>query len=126
MKNAPFVAVAIAAVAICAAPIACADSVPNMDNNAVLGQPCSTPTGRYVFGQDASGNVLICGKPGQPHTWVAAGTLVGVREIGASRCVEDIHSLGDATSTAYAQSPDGVALSCSYPTDTWEVRTNPS
>ena len=125
--KAPFVAVAIAAAAISAAPLASADPVPGMNNNAVLGQSCYTPTGRYIFGQDASGNVLVCGGPGQPHSWVAAGTLVGVRQIGGSGCVEDIHSLAPAgNSGAYAQSPDGVALICSYSTDTWEVRPSPS
>jgi hypothetical protein len=124
--KAPFAAAIVAAGAVSAIPLANADPVPRMNNDAVLGQPCSTPTGRYVFGQDASGTVLICGKPGQPHIWVAAGMLLGVRAIGASRCVEEIHSRGDAANTAYAQSPDGVALICAYPTDTWEVRPNPT
>jgi hypothetical protein len=123
--KAPFIGAAIAAAAIGAAPLASADQVPNMNNNAVLGQACATPTGRFVFGQDTSGTVLVCGAPGQPHVWVAAGNpLVGVRQIGDSGCVEEIHSL--ATSGAWAQSPDGVALICAYPTDTWEVRPNPS
>ena len=124
--KAPFIAAGITAAAISAAPVASADPVPRMNNNAVLGQPCSTPTGRYIFGQDASGTVFICGKPGQPHIWVAAGMLLGVRAIGASGCVEEIHSRGDAANTAYAQSPDGVALICAYPTDTWEIRPTPT
>jgi hypothetical protein len=125
----PFITGAIAAAAISAAPLASADPVPNMNTSAVLGQSCSTPTGRYVFGQDGGGNVFVCGAPGQPHVWVAvaAGTLLGVRQIGGRGCVEDIHSLvPGGNSGAFAQSPDGLALICAYPTDTWEVRPNPT
>jgi hypothetical protein len=120
-----FIAAAIATAAISAAALASADPVPNMNNNAVQGQSCSTPTGRFVFGKDASGTVFVCGGPGHPHVWVAAGNpLVGVRQIGGSGCVAEIHSLG--AGGAWAQSPDGVALICAYPTDTWEARPNPS
>ena len=124
--KAPFAAAAIAAAAISAAPLASADPVPNMDNNAVAGQSCNSPTGRYIFGQDASGSVLICGKSGQPHVWGAIGALVGVRQIGSPGCMEEFHKLGDPGGGVLAQSPDGVALMCIYPTDSWEVRPSPT
>jgi hypothetical protein len=96
--------------------------VPNMTNNAVLGQPCNTTTGRFIFGYDASGKVLACGGSGRPGIWVDPGTLIGVRQIG-SKCVAEIHTLApDNTGLFTAQSPDGVALFCAYPTDTWEPR----
>ena len=69
MIRARFVATAIAAAAIGAAPLASADPadqpVPNMSNDAVLGQPCYT-SARYIFGYDASGDVLACGGIGHP------------------------------------------------------------
>ena len=123
--KAPFVAAAIMAAAISAAPPASADEVPNMTNGAAEGQPCGTPTGKFVFGRDAGGAALICGGTERPNVWVAAGyPLVGVRQIGDKGCVEEIHSR--TASGAYAQSPNGDALMCAYPTDTWVIRPNPS
>jgi hypothetical protein len=85
-------------------------------------QPCNTVTGRFIFGYDASGKVLACGGSGRPGVWVDPGTLIGVRQIG-SKCVAEIHTLApDNTGLFTAQSPDGVALFCAYPTDTWEPR----
>jgi hypothetical protein len=115
-----------ATVAIGTASLAMADPasqpVPNMTDNAVLGQPCNTTTGRFIFGYDASGKVLACGGSGRPGIWVDPGTLIGVRQIG-SKCVAEIHTLApDNTGLFTAQSPDGVALFCAYPTDTWEPR----
>ncbi|MGB6209620.1 hypothetical protein [Mycobacterium sp.] len=117
---------AIAAAALGAADLASADPVsqpvPNMSHDAALGQSCATPTGRYIFGYDSAGKVLACGRPGQPHVWVDAGTLVGVRQIGGKQCVEEIHALApDGSGGFTAQSPDGVPLICAYPTDTWEI-----
>jgi len=127
MIQTPFVAAAMAAAAVVgAAGLASADPVsqpvPNMSHNAALGQPCSTPNGRYIYGYDAGGRVLACGRAGRPGVWVDAGTLVGVRQIGGKQCVEEIHALAPNGSGAFAaQSPDGVPLICSYPTDTWEI-----
>jgi hypothetical protein len=122
--KAPFIAAVIAAAAIGAVPLASADPatppVPNMNNKAVAGQDCNSPTGRFIFGQDASGNTFICGNSNQPHVWVPA-TVIGVRQIGAGHCVEETQS-----NPGMAQSPDGVALICVYPTDTWEVRPSPT
>jgi hypothetical protein len=125
MIRALFVAAGIAAATVGAAPLASAtptdQPVPNMSNDAVLGEACYH-TVRYIFGYDASGNVLSCGGPGKPGIWVDAGTLIGVREIG-SDCVGEIHDLApDGSGPFTAQSPEGVSLYCSYPTDTWEVR----
>ena len=124
MIRARFVATAIAAAAIGAAPLASADPadqpVPDMSNDAVLGQPCYT-SARYIFGYDASGDVLACGGIGHPGIWVEIGTLLGVRQIG-SPCVGEIHDNTGGSGVRTAQSPDGVPLTCSYPTDTWEVR----
>jgi|GraSoiStandDraft_5_1057265.scaffolds.fasta_scaffold125879_2 hypothetical protein len=123
--KAPFIAAAIIAAAISAAPPASADEVPNMTSGAAEGQPCGTPTGKFIFGRDAGGAALICGETGRPHVWVAAGyPLVGIRQIGGKGCVEEIHSR--TASGAYAQSPNGDALMCAYPTDTWVIRPNPS
>jgi hypothetical protein len=123
--KAPFIAAAITAAAISAAPHASADEVPNMTNGVAEGQPCGTPTGKFIFGRDAGGAALICGGTGQPNVWVAAGyPVVGVRQVGGKGCVEEIHSR--TASGAYAQSPDGDALICAYPTDTWVVRPKPS
>jgi hypothetical protein len=123
--KAPFIAAAITAAAISAAPLASADQVPNMTSGAAEGQSCSTPTGKFVFGRDAGGAALICGGPGQPNVWVAARyPVVGVRQIGGTGCVEEIHSR--TASGAFAQSPDGDALICAYPTDTWVIRPTPS
>ena len=123
--KAPFIAAAIMAAAIGAAPTAGADQVPNMTTGAAEGQPCGTPTGRFIFGRDAGGAALICGGAGRPNVWVAAGyPVVGVRQIGGKGGVEEIHSR--TASGAYAQSPDGDALICAYPTDTWVIRSAPS
>jgi hypothetical protein len=127
MNRAPLLAAAVA-VAVCWAPVATADPasqpVPNMANNAVLGQPCYSNTGRFIFGYDASGKVLACGGSGRPGVWVDPGVLVGVRQIG-SKCVAEIHTLApDNNGLFTAQSPEGVALFCAYPTDSWEPRPN--
>jgi hypothetical protein len=120
------IAAAIATVAIGAAPLAAADPtsqpVPNMKDTAELGKFCSSNTGRYIFGTDAGGRILVCGGPGHPGVWAETGTVVGVRQIG-SKCVAEIHKLApDNNGSFVAQSPDGVALTCSYPTDSWEPR----
>jgi hypothetical protein len=127
-----FVTAAIATAAISAAPLAGADPtsqpVPNMNNKAVAGQSCASPTGRYIFGQDASGNVFVCGAFGQPGVWVPA-TVIGVRTIGARGCVAETgneQSQNNVSKTVLAQSPEGVALICVYPTDSWEVRPSPT
>jgi hypothetical protein len=123
--KAPFIAVAIVAAAISAVPLASADQVPNMTNGASVGQSCGTPTGKFIFGRDAGGAALICGGPGKPNVWVAAEyPVVGVRQIGDKGCTAEIHSR--TASGAFAQSPDGDALICSYPTDTWVILPNPS
>jgi hypothetical protein len=121
MFRAQLVAAGIVAAALGVAPLASADPVPDMSNDAVLGDPCYN-TQRYIFGSDASGQVFACGGPGQPGRWVSVSTLLGVREIG-SPCVGEVLDVNPTGSgwTA-AQSPEGVPLMCSRPTDTWEVR----
>lgn len=120
MKGVVAAAVAIAAGTVLATP-ATADPgsqpVPNMADNAVLGQPCYSNTGRYIFGWDANGKVLRC----RSGVWANAGTLLGVRQIGA-KCVAEVHTAfpDDTGGPVAAQSPDGVALFCAYPTDSWE------
>jgi|SRR5947209_4986147 len=123
--KAPFIAAAITAAALSAAPLAGADEVPNMTSGVNEGQPCGSPTGKFIFGRDPGGAALICGGIGKPNVWVAAGyPVVGVRQIGGKGCVEEIHSR--TASGAYAQSPAGDALMCAYPTDTWVIRPVPS
>jgi uncharacterized protein DUF3761 len=77
-------------------------SVPNMRIDAVLGQSCSNWQ-RYIFGYDASGNVLACAGmiPDNP-TWSQSVPLYGVQQIGAP--------CGSGSGTA--QSPDGRAILC--------------
>jgi hypothetical protein len=123
--KAPFIAAAITAAAFSAAPLASADEVPNMTNGVSEGQACGTPTAKFIFGRDPGGAAMICGGTGKPNVWVAAGyPVVGVRQIGTTGCVEEIHRR--TASGAYAQSPDGDALICAYPTDTWVKRPAPS
>jgi hypothetical protein len=125
MMKAPFMAASIMAVAISAAPLTNADEVPNMTNGVSEGQPCGNPAKKFIFGRDAGGAALICGGYGKPNVWVAAGyPVVGVRQIGDTGCVEEIHSR--TASGAYAQSPGGDALICAYPTDKWVIRPTPS
>ena len=111
----PLVIATMAAAAISAAPPAGADPVPNMNPGAVAGQSCASPTGRYIFGQDASGKTFVCGSSSQPHVWVPV-TVLGVRQIGGGGCDEETRK-----TPGMAQSPDGVALTCVYTTNTWEV-----
>lgn len=122
--KAPFIAAAIAVAALGAAPLASADEVPNMASGKSEGQPCGTPTGKFIFGRDAGGAAMICGGTGKSNVWVMAQfPVVGVRQIGGTGCVEEVHSR--TASGAFAQSPDGDALICAYPTDTWVVRPAP-
>jgi hypothetical protein len=122
--KAPFIAAAIIAAAISAAPLASADEVPNMKNGVYEGQPCGDATNKFVFGRDPGGAALICGTNGKPHVWVTAQfPVVGVRQIGGTGCVEEIHSR--TASGAYAQSPDGDPLICEYPHDKWVIRPAP-
>ena len=78
-------------------------AVPNMRNDAVLGQSCSNWQ-RYIFGYDANGNVLACAVAVNNGIWVKAAPLYGVQHIGAP-C-----NLGG--SGGAAQSPDGLGLIC--------------
>jgi hypothetical protein len=89
---------AMAAAAICTAPIAAADDVPGMDYNAVRGAPCQT-NGSFIFGRGPSGETLACAY----GRWQMSSPLVGVREIGAP-C--------DAGAGQAAQSPEGRPLVC--------------
>jgi hypothetical protein len=73
--------------------------VPNMRNDAVLGQPCSNWQ-RYIFGYDANGNVLACAGNVKNGTWVSSAPLYGVQQIGAP------------CTSGTAQSPDGLGLLC--------------
>jgi hypothetical protein len=113
--------VAPAIVALGMAPVAGADpAVPGMTQDAVLGEPC-TNTIAFVFGTNASGAILSCGKPGKPGEWVQIAGLLGVREIG-TECFSDVVSVNPSgNGWTAAQSPDGMPLFCAYPTDTWEV-----
>ena len=88
---------AIAAAAICTAPIAAADDVPGMDYNAVRSAACQTNGFLYIFGRGPSGETLAC----VYGRWQMSAPLVGVREIGAP-------CNGELT----AQSPDGRPLIC--------------
>ncbi|MCQ4364954.1 hypothetical protein KQR54_28165 [Mycobacterium gordonae] len=122
--KAPIIAAAILAVAISAAVVASAEEVPNMTNGVYEGQSCGNPAGKFIFGRDAGGAALICGGNGKPNVWVAAGfPVVGVRQLGETGCVEEIHRR--TASGAYAQSPEGDAMICAYPTDTWVIRPTP-
>jgi hypothetical protein len=132
VMKACFVMAAVATAAISTAPLASADPtsqpVPNMNNKAVAGQSCGTPNGRYIFGQDASGQFFVCGARGQPHVWVPT-IVIGVRSIG-SHCIQETGAeqspYRPPPPVVYAQSPDGVALTCGYPYDSWEVRPSPT
>ncbi len=92
------IGVAIAASAIGSAPIAIADDVPGMRNNAVLGAPCDNGKEfKYIFGHGPNGETLAC----VDYVWVGSAPLVGVRQIGSS-------CRGSLT----AQAPDGRPLIC--------------
>ena len=93
---------AVLAVFLGAAPIAVADDVPGINDDAVLGAPCAS-TGRYIYGRGPSGEPLACVGFDGAGQWVQSMPLVGVREVG-SPCVGE----GDAV----AQSPDGLGLVC--------------
>ena len=51
--------VVIAVAAIGAAPIAAADDVPGIDDDAILGAPCDN-WDRYIFGRGPRGELLAC------------------------------------------------------------------
>ena len=96
------VGAAITAIAIGAAPVAAADDIPGIDDDAVLGAPC-TNSDRYIFGRGPNGEPLACVAFNGDGQWVQSMPLVGVRWIG-SACVEE--------SSGAAQSPDGRGLVC--------------
>ena len=76
--------------------------VPGMRHDPVRGQPCSN-YGKYVFGRDQKGRLFSC--HGGPKGFMWDGPLDwplrGIQKEGTS-----------CTGYAYAQSPDGFALSC--------------
>jgi hypothetical protein len=75
--------------------------VPGVRNGAEIGQPCEL-SATYIYGVDASGQVVACVYSDAEHgVWAASSPLVGVRDVG-SACQ-------DAT---VAQSPDGRGLIC--------------
>jgi hypothetical protein len=88
-----------------------ADCVPNVDHNAVQGQPCHSWT-QYPFGLDANGNALICTSYSAGYTdatgiqwkgaWSSAPPLIGMRDPGTP-C---------SGSSEAAQSPDGKPMIC--------------
>jgi hypothetical protein len=95
--------VAIAPAAIGSAPIAAADDVPGIDDDAVLGAACDN-WDRYIFGRGPRGEPLACvAFGGDEGEWVRSAPLVGVRPVG-SPCGSD--------SSGAAQSPDGRGLVC--------------
>lgn len=84
--------------------------VPGMRHDPVRGQPCGN-YGKYVFGRDQNGGLYSCHYDGRssnvwdgPLDW----PLRGVQKEG-TRCAGN----------AYAQSPDGFALSCSTLDNVW-------
>ena len=103
------VGAAIAAAVIGAAPVATADDVPGIDDNAVLDAPC-TNSDRYIFGRSPNGDPLACVGFDGVGQWVRSMPLVGVRPIGAP-CVDENNGV--------AQSPDGLALLC-VPDQGWQ------
>jgi hypothetical protein len=120
MFRALLIASAIVATTFAVAAPAGADPVPNMTNDAVLGEPC-TNTSTFVFGTNSSGAILACGSPKAPGEWSQIAGLIGVREIG-TKCFSDVVSVNpEGAGWTAAQSPDGSPLFCAYPTDTWEV-----
>jgi hypothetical protein len=104
MKGRSLIAIgaALAAAAIGADPVATADDVPGIDDDAVLGAPCAN-SDRYIFGRGPSGEPLACVAFDGDGQWVRSMPLVGVRGIG-SPCVDE--------SSGVAQSPDGRGLLC--------------
>ena len=97
-----FIGAAIAAAAMGSAPGAVADDVPDIDDNALLGESCDK-WDRYIFGRGPNGEPLACVAFNGEGQWVRSLPLVGVREIG-SQCVSE--------SSGVAQSPDGRGLVC--------------
>ncbi|HKI42980.1 MAG TPA: hypothetical protein VKA66_21980 [Mycobacterium sp.] len=92
------IGVAIAASAIGSAPIAIADDVPGMRDNAVLGAPCDNGKEfKYIYGHGPNGETLAC----VDDVWVESVPLVGVRQIGSS-----------CSGSWAAQAPDGRPLIC--------------
>jgi hypothetical protein len=96
------VGTAVLALIVGAAPIAVADDVPGINDDAVLGAPCDS-WDRYIYGRGPSGAPLACVAFDGAGEWVRSMPLVGVRAIG-SPC--------DDESTGVAQSPDGRGLLC--------------
>lgn len=113
-------AAALGATLVCAAPAAADPVVPGLATDAVAGAPCDR-NDRFVFGTDASGVVFSCGVPATPGVWVPISGLLGVREIGADCFAEVVESSPNGSGWTAAQSPDGLPLFCSYPTDSWAV-----
>lgn len=95
-------AAAVATITLGAAPSAAADDVPGIDDDAVLGAPCSNYD-RYIFGRGPSGEPLACVAFDGAGQWVMSMPLVGVRDIGAA-CTSESYGV--------AQSPDGRGLIC--------------
>jgi hypothetical protein len=126
MFRASFVTAGVVAAAFAMASPAMADPpVPGMKTDAVLGEPCYN-TSRFIFGTNASGAILACGAPGKPGQWVQIAGVIGVRTIGTP-CHSDVVSVNPrGAGWTAAQSPEGVPLVCSYPTDTWEVNPTPT
>jgi hypothetical protein len=93
---------AIATAVIGAAPVATADDIPGIDDNAVLGAPC-TNSDRYIYGRSPSGEPLACVAFDGDGQWVRSMPLVGVRSIG-SPCTQE--------SNGVAQSRDGLGMVC--------------
>ena len=117
-----FATAALTAAALATATPAAADPVvPQLRDDAAVGEPCYN-TVRFVFGTNADGGFYSCGSSGKPGVWVQLTDLLGVREIGSTGCVAEVLTVSpDGNGWTAAQSPQGVPLFCSYPTDTWEV-----
>ncbi|MBV8966614.1 MAG: hypothetical protein JO191_10610 [Mycobacteriaceae bacterium] len=116
MMRTLFIAAAIAATAISAAPTAAADDpsgrypgdVPGMNYDAALNAPCDN-TDLFIFGRGRGGEPMQCHwipnqwPPVYTGFWVSSYPLYGVHNIGEP-CPNP--------RGAAAQSPDGIALVC--------------
>lgn len=78
------------------------NDVPGLVSGAVLGQPC-TNTQRFVFGQTAAGDTLLCTGQGSAGTWIRSIPVIGTRPLGSS-CTEGFELA--------AQTPDGIPIIC--------------
>lgn len=76
--------------------------VAGLVQGAVLGQSC-TSTQRFVFGQTAAGDTVICSGQGSSGTWIRSIPVIGTRPLGSS-CVAGVELA--------AQTPDGIPVIC--------------